>query len=47
MVKKKAADCETHYGYSWYTEEQLEDYYNDLIGNFSNIFSISKLIFCL
>ena len=38
MVKKKAADCETHLS---------EDYYNDLIGNFFNIFSISKLIFCL
>ena len=29
------------------TKTKKKDYYNDLIGNCSNIFSISKLIFCL
>ena len=27
------------YGYGWYTQEQLEDYYDQLIGNFFNIIS--------
>ena len=33
------------YGYGWYTQEQLEDYYDKLIGNFFNILSIIVCIF--
>ena len=29
-----------NYGYGWYTQEQLDDYYDQLIGNFFNIPSI-------
>ena len=32
-----------HYGYGWYNEKQLEDYYNKIIGNFFNNVSIAKL----
>ena len=36
-----------NYGYGWYTQEQLEDYYNQLIGNFLNILSsIFRIICC-
>ena len=28
----------TNYGYGWYSEEQLEDYYNKLIGKTLEIF---------
>ena len=31
--------AESNYGYGWYTPEQLEDYYDQLIGNFLNILS--------
>ena len=33
-----------NYGYGWYTQEQLEDYYDQLIGNFFNIISIFRII---
>ena len=33
------------YGYGWYTQEQLEDYYDKLIGSFFNILSIIVCIF--
>ena len=33
---------ESNYGYGWYTPEQLEDYYNQLIGKFFIILSIFK-----
>ena len=36
-----------HYGYGWYNEKQLEDYYNKIIGNFFNIVSIAKLTISL
>ena len=32
--------ADSNYGYGWYTQEQLEDYYDQLIGNFFNIISI-------
>ena len=35
-----------NYGYGWYTQEQLEDYYDQLIGNFFNILRIFRIIFC-
>ena len=35
-----------NYGYGWYTQEQLEDYYDQLIGNFLNIPNIFKITFC-
>ena len=42
LLKKMA-----NYGYGWYTQEQLEDYYNQLIGNFLNILSsIFRIICC-
>ena len=28
----------TNYGYGWYSEEQLDDYYNKLIGKTLEIF---------
>ena len=31
---------EKNYGYGFYTEEQLEDYYDELIGRFFNILNI-------
>ena len=31
-----------NYGYGWYTQEQLEDYYDQLIGNIFNIPSNSS-----
>ena len=37
----------THYGYGWYTQEQLEDYYDQLIGNFFNIISIFRILLCI
>ena len=39
---------EKNYGYGFYTEEQLEDYYDELIGRFfniPNIFVSSSTIF--
>ena len=36
-----------NYGYGWYTQEQLEDYYDQLIGNFFNILSIFRIVFFL
>ena len=33
-----------HYGYGWYTQEQLEDYYNQLIGRFFTILNTIKII---
>ena len=36
---------ENKYGYGFYTEEQLEDYYDELIGRFFNIFVSSSTIF--
>ena len=39
---------ENKYGYGFYTEEQLEDYYDELIGRFfniPNIFVSSSTIF--
>ena len=36
-----------HYGYGWYTQEQLEEYYDQLIGSFFitiNLFNIILLI---
>ena len=36
-----------HYGYGWYTQEQLEDYYDQLIGNFFNIISIFRILLCI
>ena len=36
-----------HYGYGWYNEKQLEDYYNKIIGNFFNNVSIAKLTISL
>ena len=36
-----------NYGYSWYTQEQLEDYFDQLIGNFFNILSIFRIDFCI
>ena len=41
MAPKK--DSAHHYGYGWYNEKQLEDYYNKIIGNFFNNVSIAKL----
>ena len=39
--------ADSNYGYGWYTEEQLEDYYDQLIGNFFNILSsIFRIICC-
>ena len=33
-----------NYGYGWYTQEQLEDYYDQLIGRFfTNIFETNHL----
>ena len=29
-----------NYGYGWYSEEQLEDYYNNLIGKTLEIFKV-------
>ena len=45
MAPKK--DSAHHYGYGWYNEKQLEDYYNKIIGNFFNIVSIAKLTISL
>ena len=36
-----------HYGYGWDTQEQLEDYYDKLIGNFFNISSIFRILLCI
>ena len=36
-----------HYGYGWYTQEQLEDYYDKLIGNFFNIINIFRILLCI
>ena len=30
----------TNYGYGWYSEEQLDDYYNKLIGKILDIFKV-------
>ena len=30
----------TNYGYGWYSEEQLDDYYNKLIGKTLEIFEV-------
>ena len=35
-----------NYGYGWYTQEQLEDYYDQLIGNIFNIPSTFRITFC-
>ena len=35
-----------NYGYGWYTQEQLEDYYDQLIGNIFNIPSIFRITLC-
>ena len=45
MAPKK--DSAHYYGYGWYNEKQLEDYYNKIIGNFFNIVSIAKLTISL
>ena len=37
--------AESNYGYGWYTQEQLEDYYDHLIGNFFSILSILQDFF--
>ena len=37
----------THYGYGWYTQEQLEDYYDKLIGKFFSIISIFRILLCI
>ena len=37
----KMADA--HYGYGWYTQEQLEDYYNQLIGRLFTILNTVKI----
>ena len=42
----KMADA-PHYGYGWYTQEQLEDYYNQLIGRFFTILNTIKIILLL
>ena len=39
LAKKMA-----NYGYGWYTQEQLEDYYDQLIGNFFKILIIFRII---
>ena len=36
---------ENKYGYGFYTEEQLEDYYDELIGRLFNISSIFRITF--
>ena len=36
-----------HYGYGWYTQEQLEDYYGKLIGNFFNIINLFRIFLCI
>ena len=33
-----------NYGYSWYTQEQLEDYFDQLIGNFFNAINVFRII---
>ena len=35
----------TNYGYGWYSEEQLDDYYNKLIGKTLEIFIVLFNIF--
>ena len=45
MAPKK--DSAHYYGYGWYNEKQLEDYYNKIIGNFFNNVSIAKLTISL
>ena len=36
-----------NYGYGWYTQEQLEDYYDKIIGNFFNILSVFRITPCI
>ena len=36
-----------NYGYGWYTQEQLEDYYDQMIGNFFNILSVFRITPCI
>ena len=33
-----------NYGYGWYTQEQLEDYYDQMIGRFFTTISILRII---
>ena len=33
-----------HYGYGWYTQEQLEEYYDQLIGSFFITLNLSNMI---
>ena len=40
MPKSKDAHSNKH-GYSWYTEEQLDEYYNKLIGMIQQILNIT------
>ena len=42
LLKKMA-----NYGYGWYTQEQLEDYYDKMIGNFFNILSVFRITPCI
>ena len=44
---KEEGEAGKHFDYGWYTQEQLEDYYDQLIGNFLNILSsIFRIICC-
>ena len=43
MPKSKVTQSNKH-GYSWYTEEQLDEYYNKLIGMILQILNITN--FC-
>ena len=40
MSKSKDTNSKKH-GYSWYTEEQLDEYYNKLIGMIPQILNIT------
>ena len=40
MPKSKVTQSNKH-GYSWYTEEQLDEYYNELIGMILQILNIT------
>ena len=42
--KQPLAKKMANYGYSWYTQEQLEDYFDQLIGNFFNAINVFRII---
>ena len=44
MSKSKDTNSKKH-GYSWYTEEQLDEYYNKLIGMIQQILNITLQLF--